>query len=132
MSAPGWSAAQRGVLIVFLALLAGYLGVRLFLNPEYVSNPQPTTSPRTAELEDRLDPNTVDWPALAALPLIGETRAKQIIAYREQFVRDHPGQLAFNQAPDMMHIRGIGTATLAQIEPYLLFPVRTPPTSSPD
>ena len=125
-----WTSPQRGVLIVLLSALLVYLIVRAITNPSYVSDPQPLLPARALELEDRIDPNTANWNTLAAMPNIGEKRAKDIIAYRERFVVEHPGQVAFTKATDLLRIRGIGSAMLSQIEPYLIFPAEKRSTST--
>ena len=124
-----WTAAQRGVLIALLICLLLYLTVRRILNPVYVSDPQPLSPPRANELQDRIDPNTADWQTLAVLPLIGEKRAKDIIAFRQDFSAAHPGQFPFAKLTDLLQIRGVGQATITQLEPFLIFPQPKPPTT---
>jgi DNA uptake protein ComE-like DNA-binding protein len=116
-----WSLEHRQVLIALLCVMLVYLIARLILNPAYVSNPQPHVPARANEVEDRIDPNTADVATLAALPLIGEKRARDVVTYREQYVAEHPGKLAFEKPNDLLHIRGIGPAMLEQIQPYLIF-----------
>jgi hypothetical protein len=125
-----WTAPQRGVIIGLLVAILIYLAVRWWLNPLYVSDPQPRDPPRAVELADRIDPNTADWQTLAALPIIGQKRAREIVAYREKFVANNPGKLAFARIDDLYRMKGFGTAIVAQIEPYLIFP-RQPPTTRP-
>jgi competence protein ComEA len=125
-----WTPAQRGVLIALVLGLALYAGVRYALNPMHVSNPQPLVPPRASELADRIDPNTADLDSLAALPLIGERRARDIVAYRERFVADHPSEAAFKKPDDLLRIRGIGASMVDQLKPYLLFPPATQPATS--
>jgi len=128
-----WNPDQRRTLIVLLILMFGFLAFRLVMRPAYVADPQPPEGSRAMELEDRIDPNRAEWPTLAALPLIGEKRARDIVAYRELFVEQHPGQAAFARPADLMNIRGIGEVTVAQIEPFLVFPQSSgPPASGPD
>jgi DNA uptake protein ComE-like DNA-binding protein len=120
--------AQRGVLIALLSFILLYLVIRLILNPVHVPDPQPPTGPRAGEIEDRIDPNTADWSTLAALPQIGERRARDIVAYREQFLADNPGKTAFTRAQDLYRVRGFGVAMVSLIEPYLIFPATQPST----
>jgi hypothetical protein len=124
-----WTASQRGVLLALLACLLVYLVVRLILNPLYVSDPQPPRPPRFDELADKIDPNTADWQTLAALPALGEKRAKTIIEYRESFTAKHPDHLAFEEPEDLLLVRGIGPSMLATLRPYLLFPGNTTPST---
>ncbi|WP_428936874.1 ComEA family DNA-binding protein [Fontivita pretiosa] len=126
----GWTAPQRGVLMVLLAAMLVWLGIRLVLDPVYVSDPQPAWPARAGELEDRIDPNVADWQTLAALPVIGEKRARQIVAFREQYLAANPGRRAFQQPQDLLRIKGIGPAMLTQIEPYLIFGATTQPATS--
>ena len=129
-----WTYSQRVALLVIVALLLGYLTYRYVTNPVYVSNPQPTDPPRAAELVDRIDPNTADVPTLAALPTLGEKRAKLIVDYREARRSRDPNAIVFTRLEDLLRVRGIGPATIDQMRPYLEFPTTRPtsaPTSSP-
>ena len=129
-----WTGPQRAVLIALLGCLLVYLIIRLILNPLYVSNPQPARPPRYDDLADKIDPNTADWQTLAALPALGEKRAKTIIEYRDAFTKEHPNRLAFEEPEDMLLVRGIGPSMLATLKPYLHFPppgVTTQPTTVP-
>jgi hypothetical protein len=126
-----WTASQRGVLLALLACLLVYLVVRLLFNPLYVSDPQPARPSRYDELADKIDPNTADWQTLAALPAIGEKRAKTIIEYRESFMKQHPDHQAFEEPEDLLLVRGIGPSMLATLRPYLLFPGTTASTIQP-
>jgi competence ComEA-like helix-hairpin-helix protein len=118
----GWSASQRSVLIGLLLVLILFYGIRYYRNSVYVPDPQPPRPFRADEVADRIDPNTADRQTLAALPIIGEKRASDIIAYREQFQKDHPGDIPFKQIEDLENIKGIGIATVETLQPYLLFP----------
>lgn len=125
-----WTAPQRGVLIGFILILAAYVAIRYSLNPMYISDPQPLEPARARELADRLDPNLATADELAALPMIGEKRARDIVAHRERYVSEHSGSVAFEKPEDLMSIRGIGTSILMQIRPYLIFPVDRATTRS--
>jgi competence ComEA-like helix-hairpin-helix protein len=128
---PPWTASQRSVLIGLLLILATYISVRYWFNRQYVSDPQPAIPSRLNELADRIDPNTADVATLAALPTIGEKRAKDIITYREKFQRDGRKGAAFENLEDLLKVQGIGAATIAQLKPYLLFPQSDRPTTKP-
>lgn len=125
-----WTEQQRKTLIGLLVAITVYLSIRLFLNPVYVSDPQPSDPPRASEVEDRVDPNTADASTLAALPLIAQKRAEDIVTYRERYVMEHPGMVAFSKPSDLLAIRGIGTAMLTQIQPFLIFPKQPAPSST--
>src|SRR5690348_10026498 len=126
---PPWTASQRSVLIGLLLVLATYISIRYVFNRHYVSDPQPSVPARMNELADRIDPNTADVATLAALPTIGEKRAKDIVAYREKYVRDGRKGLPYERLEDLLKIQGIGAATIAQLKPYLLFPQSDRPTT---
>ena len=131
-AALSWDPSQRRALLAVLAVVWAALLVRYACNPFYVSDPQPPFPARYQELADRIDPNAADWQTLAALPTIGEKRAKQIVAYREAFTRTHPGERAFRVPEDLMRIRGIGSATVDHLRPYLIFPATTRPAGMPE
>jgi DNA uptake protein ComE-like DNA-binding protein len=127
--APLWNASQRSVLIALAVGLAIYLGIRLYLNPAYVSDPQPQHPPNELNLRNRIDPNTADVKTLAALPMIGEKRAKDIVAYRERYVEEHADDVAFKRPEDLLRIRGIGRAMVQTLSPYLICPTTQPVTT---
>ena len=90
----------------------------------YVSDPQPDVPPRFDELADKVDPNTADWQTLAALPGIGEARARDIVAYRERkrVEARNPELVVFDAPGDLLYVRGVGPALLESMRPYLVFP----------
>jgi DNA uptake protein ComE-like DNA-binding protein len=112
---------------VLLSVLLVVLGGRYACNSMYVSNPQPETPPRYDELADRIDPNAVDWQTLAALPGIGERRARDIVEYRERKRNDagDPRLAVFKVPGDLLYVRGVGVAMMEAMKPYLLFPPAT-------
>jgi DNA uptake protein ComE-like DNA-binding protein len=126
-----WTAPQRGVIVFLLVAMLVYLAARYLRNPMFVSDPQPRDPPRAVELADRIDPNTADWQTLAALPMIGQKRARDIIAYRERFAAQNPGKPAFSRIEDLYRVRGFGVSMVEHMRPYLTFPRRSP-TSVPD
>jgi hypothetical protein len=128
---PPWTPSQRSVLVGLILILATYISIRWFFNRQYVSDPQPTVPARFSELADRIDPNTADVATLAALPTIGEKRAKDIVAYRDKWQRDGRRGQPFERLDDLLKIQGIGAATIAQLKPYLLFPESDRPATKP-
>jgi DNA uptake protein ComE-like DNA-binding protein len=110
---------QRRALLVVVTLLWMVLAVRYAMNSRYISDPQPDVPDRAAELADRIDPNTADWQDLAALPNLGEKRAKAIVEFRE--ARRATRNPVFTSADDLLAIRGIGVATVTKLKPYLIF-----------
>ena len=123
-----WTAPQRRVVIGIVGALVIYGSIRLFLNRAYVSNPQPAIPSRANDLADKIDPNTADAATLSVLPLIGDKRAADIVAFRDRYTRDHPNEAAFKTLQDLLKIRGIGASTIEQIRPYLMFPTDRPAT----
>ena len=123
-----WTLAQRRVVLAIIVALLAYLAIEYRLNPTQVSDPQPPEGRRFNELADRLDPNTADAAAFAAIPQLGEKKAEQIVEYRQEFVRSHPGQPAFAEPHDLLKIKGIGISTMNNMEPFLVFPVKSSAT----
>jgi DNA uptake protein ComE-like DNA-binding protein len=114
-----WTLPQRRALLVVVALLWVVLAARYAMNSRYISDPQPDVPDRAAELADRLDPNTAEWQDLAALPNLGEKRAKAIVEFRE--ARRATRDPVFTSADDLLLIKGIGVATVTKLKPYLVF-----------
>lgn len=121
-----WSLSQRCALLVIFSGVCLLLIIRCVLNPRYVSDPPGDPPSRADELADRIDPNTCDWNDLAAIPNVGENRARAIIAYRDSRQGTSKGPV-FRSADDLMAVRGIGYSMATKLKPYLVFP--TPATS---
>jgi hypothetical protein len=117
-----WTAAQRRAILTLLAVLLLVLSIQAWRKPMYISQPQPLIAPRHELLSDRIDPNTADWPTLAALPGIGERRAQDIVAYRERRRQHAPDAVVFRDADDLARVRGIGYAVVNALRPHLIFP----------
>ena len=105
------------------------LGVRLAFNRTYIPNPQISAGPRAAELATQLDPNSATWEELAAIPTLGEKRAKAIVEYREKVLAQKPNAIAYRNVDDLTRIKGIKKATAENIKPYLMFPAASSPSA---
>ncbi len=71
-----------------------------------------------------VDPNVAPWWELAALPQIGETTAKAIVAYREEAKSKgflSANERVFGEAADLDRVKGIGPKTVHRITRYLRF-----------
>jgi hypothetical protein len=130
-SAWTWTLGQRRALLVLLIGLAVYLSIRLALNRAYVPDPPPPHGPRYEEVVDKINPNTADVATLAAMPLIGEKRAQQIVDFREKRRAQYPGRVVFRSEDDLLLIKGFGQASLETLRPYLIFPTSTQPATQP-
>lgn len=122
-----WSPRQRSTLAVIILVFVAALAAVRFLHPFRYDNPPMADAPRADRLVTKLDPNTADAAALAALPLIGPSRAQEIIDYRDRWQSDHPDQPAFTTPDDLLKVKGIGKSTLETLRPYLHFPTNNPP-----
>ena len=118
----GWTAPQRRALLALLTIFLAVLAYRCFTNPAYVPDPQPPEGARAGELASRFDPNVADWHALAAIPGLGEKRAREIVAYRESARTAGGTTTVFRTPADLAHVHGIGKATVENLRPYLIFP----------
>ena len=118
----GWARSQRRALLVLLAILTAVLWFRYATNRAYVSDPQPARGERADELATRVDPNLADWQTLAAIPTLGEKRAREIVAYRDRIRSGVGDAIVFHEPADLMRVKGIGRSTVQNLEPYLVFP----------
>lgn len=117
-----WTLPQRRVLLLLLTALFAFLALRFAFNPSYVSDPQPGEGLRSREVADKVDPNAADWQMLAALPGIGEKRARDIVAFREAAKQHAPGEVVFRYREDLLKVKGIGFIMLEGMKPYLIVP----------
>jgi DNA uptake protein ComE-like DNA-binding protein len=122
-----WTTRQCMVLATITVGLATYLAIRASRDSVDLSPQSPQDDPQImAQLADRLDPNTAPWESLAALPNLGQRRAHDIVAYREKVQHEFPARIPFARPDDLMRVNGIGTATVANLRPYLVFPTSAP------
>ena len=121
----GWTLPQRRALVFLLSAFLIVLSIKLAVNRQFVAEHQ-TQGARAGELASRLDPNTADWQALAAIPNLGEKRAKEIVAYRERVRGQKPGAVVYRTVYDLRAIRGIGPATVEKLREYMIFPGENP------
>ena len=117
-----WTVSQRRTLIALVLVLSVSLLIRSAFNRRYVSDPQPAEPARMRELADRIDPNVASVEELVVLPQMGEKRAGEIVAFRERYQREHPGDAAFKRVEDLLQIKGIGAAMVQTLGPHLMFP----------
>ena len=130
----GWTLPQRRALLFLTSLLLLFLVIQLALRRQFVPTDL-TKGSRAAELASRLDPNTADWQALAAVPNLGEKRAKDIVSHRERMRNSDPSTVVFKTVYDLRLVRGIGPAMVEKLRPYLIFPGENPaslPTAPQD
>lgn len=123
------SGNQRLCLGIILLMVFAWAGWYAWTHPVFVANPPSPDAPRGAELADRIDPNTCDAIELASLPGVGESRARDIIAYREKSQKRDPSEPVFRTREDLLKINGVGRAMMLQLEPFLVFPKG--PTTAP-
>ncbi len=98
------------VAVLFLATLGSGLAD---LRPWVAT---PTGGPE--DLETTIDPNTAAWYELALLPGIGESKAKQIVSFREQKSQESKRPV-FSKPVDLEAVRGIGPKTVLRIGRFL-------------
>jgi DNA uptake protein ComE-like DNA-binding protein len=79
---------------------------------------------RSGELPGGIDPNSATWWELSHLPGIGETRARQIVEYRESVRgrRGSPTSVVFRSPADLTKVEGIGPTTAERVATSLIFP----------
>ena len=118
----GWTAPQRRALVALISVFLIVLFIRLAQNRAYVPDPQPPQGWRAAELASRVDPNTADWQTLAAIPELGEKRAKELVSYRDHIRSRDRTDIVFAEPRDLLRVRGIGQSMVENLRPYLIFP----------
>jgi len=126
---PFWTMPQRRALLVMGVLFWAALGIRWAFDRVYVPEGNDLPSPRAIDLAGKIDPNTASWQTLAAIPSMGEKRAQAIVAYRDKAIAAGHGAIVFRSATDLERVKGIGTATAANLEPYLSFAPTTRPSA---
>ena len=72
-------------------------------------------------LESRINPNDAPAASLVRLPGIGVSRARAIVAYRDDFIKQGGGNRAFQNCNDLQRVKGIGPKTAQNISRWLKF-----------
>ena len=111
---------------LLLAAIFIYVGLERWRRPLVVGEHPAVEPERIAQVETRIDPNTATWAELARLPDVGESLAREMVAYREA-QRAQAGDataptVIFRSLKDLDPIPGIGEKKLKRIAPYLKFP----------
>ena len=120
-----WSVSQRRGAMAIVCVVLLVLAWRLVWNRQLISAPPPDVGERAGELISRLDPNLASEAQLSVLPLFGPSRAKAVVALREQLLQESGRSRAFEKLDDLSAVKGIGPGVLKQIEPYLTFDLPT-------
>ena len=109
---PWLNSGDRLALAVVCAVLIGLLCLHWALGAGIGKTP-PRLDKMGRVAGHRLDINRADWWEFQALQGIGEKRAKDIVAYRDQHGR-------FKSVDDLVKVKGIGPKTLLGLSPHLI------------
>jgi competence protein ComEA len=101
-----FSPSQLRGAVVLTAMVGVFVAGRFAVH----QSPERSSVPLTAAI----NPNTAGLQELAALPGIGQTRARALVAYRQTHGR-------FSRLEDLDAIPGIGPATLERLAPHVTF-----------
>jgi DNA uptake protein ComE-like DNA-binding protein len=114
--------------LVLYALLCGvlvYILIARYLRPLVFADQIAVEPAKVEQVQQRIDPNVAPWPELARLPEVGESLARNIVAYREEQLRRRPPPI-FRSVQDLDPVERIGGETLKKIAPWLMFPEPSP------
>ena len=73
------------------------------------------------ELDEKINPNDSPVASLIRLPDVGLVRAKEIVAYRENFYEKNKESPPFRDCSDLQKVKGIGPKTAQNISQWLKF-----------
>ena len=116
------AAARAGKSVtLILALIWPVLAIAVWTDVRQTG--QPAGQSDFDAVRSTVDPNTAPWWELTILPGIGETKARDIVAYRNSLFEKPDGKVrkVFESALDLDKIPGIGPKTVARIYPELHF-----------
>ncbi len=100
-----------------VAFLTGILLCWLFTVPLMLSHHRKHGDTSIVSVSSKINPNNAGLHSLARLPGIGPSLANAIIQCRQ----DSKKQAAFENAEDLLDVKGIGPKKLIAIKPYLFF-----------
>lgn len=116
---PSGDATIVTLIALVLLLTGGYAGRGFFRNND---------DSVEAQVRRGVNPNTAPWWELTALPGVGESSARRIVAHRESGAcRKVAGRESFDDSPcfqipaDLEPVHDIGPRTIQRIAPHLRF-----------
>ncbi|MBC8384988.1 MAG: ComEA family DNA-binding protein [Candidatus Cloacimonetes bacterium] len=101
---------EQKILLFLISFALIGLGLQYFRLTAKVESESADSLNFDEDFEIKYDLNYVSKEQLITIPGIGETRATDILAYRDKN--------GFNSKNDLLNVKGIGTKTLAKIESY--------------
>jgi hypothetical protein len=128
-----WTFTQRRTLLGLCIALGVFLAIQAWRQPVILTDPPADSAARSQSIQDKIDPNTATAAELAAIPNLGEVRARAIVVYRDSALRTSPAKPVFATPRDLLYVKGIGVGMEANLEPFLMFggkpsrPVENPP-----
>jgi hypothetical protein len=75
----------------------------------------------TIPIRNKINPNRAPVASLVRLPGLGLTRARAIIAYRNESVERAGREVAYGCPEDMRQVKGIGPATVEGLRQWVCF-----------
>lgn len=105
------------ITLVFVGLIAGIfigrnsVGSWITLDPSSGNSPAATTAGQ-ADALGKVNINTAGVYELTLLPGIGEVKANEIIAFREEYGR-------FTRIEDLIYVDGFSYVTIEELRPYV-------------
>lgn len=106
------------ITLVFISLIAGVfigrnsIGAQVTLDPASGNVLDPSSTGSKSEELGKVNINTAQIYELTLLPGIGESKAKAIIAFREEYGR-------FTRVDDLIYVDGFSYVTIEQLRPYI-------------
>ena len=110
---------EIGLLLLAVVFFGGMTAVHLITHQTGESGYEVTTAGRreiAASVVEKVNLNTANAAELEALPGIGETLARRIVAYREENGR-------FTAPEDLIGVDGIGEKTINGLRDYVILEV---------
>jgi competence ComEA-like helix-hairpin-helix protein len=113
---------KAGILWFALMILAVSCWYRYHRYGHNIAQPLSLSETETEQLADKINPNDATESSLARLPGIGLTRARNIVTYREKYIRENKEKgPPFTCGEDLSKVKGIGPAICLQVKDYLVF-----------
>ncbi len=106
------------ITLVFIGLIAGVfigrnsIGTWVTLSPSFESSNHGTEPDQKPSELGKVNINTAEKNELTLLPGVGNTKATNIIEFREEFGR-------FTSIEDLIYVDGFSYATIEELRPYI-------------
>ncbi len=112
-----FSPTRKQLIVIFFLCTTLFIGIIIKIGMDYhwwLPETEIVSCLSPEDIKVKLDINSAPWYELVLLPKLGESKAKEIVAYREKYGN-------FKSIDELSNIRGIGGSIIESIRNHVKF-----------